>query len=240
MATDKFKKKKVDLASVESFIGSSDDPTELVDISQNGVLFKSSPRGEKIHIGDRGLEFDDDVTLADIKEFAEKLKTVESAIQWMWGDLVIQCGVMAIEDADLKDIAILSGYTVETLYNFAGIARLFPPSDRGILPSFTHYKRFYEHDVDKRRLSSHMEMCAREGWSSRDLEYFLTTGKRPQKKVKPTLADRFSLKTEKQIATIERNFEKSDEQQKEVYAKIALSQMQRWAEAYTKMIGDED
>lgn len=217
------------------------DDIEDSALIQNGnfITPEISPRGEKIRILNTGLEFDDDVTLDDIKAFAEKLKAVDTMIQFMWGDLANQCQIMKMTETEMSDVATLSGYTIGSLYNFAGIARLFSPDMRGKLPSFTHYKYFYEYGVtDKRSLRAQVELCIRENWSSRDLEYYLNTGKHPTNG-KPTLSAQMTKKTDRQIVSLKKKFSKADEDKKRLYAEIAQHQMQRWAEVYAEMTGDD-
>lgn len=241
MAKDKFKKEQeksskptTNLASASSFID-DDEMTDLDFSTPDFAVPTISPRGEKIHISPTGLTFEDDISVGEIKEFAKKLDAIETSLQWMWGDLANQCQVMKLTETDLVDIAEMSKYTVETLYNFAGIARMFKPELRDVLPSFTHYKRLYESEIDGRSLRPTMKLITDGNWSTRDLEYYLATGQHPKEdKGESTLSVKMIQKTDREIFKLKKQFVKADDSAKSEYAEIARLQMERWAEVYSE------
>ncbi|MEM9954876.1 MAG: hypothetical protein AAF846_24935 [Chloroflexota bacterium] len=106
----------------------------LAKVTRHGDVIKVGA----FHISMKGLQIQGDITQEEWWAFFEGVQKIESAIQFIIGDLAAY-GAGEFE-ISYQEIAEKTGYKVETVENYASIARNVPQEVRNAKLSFNHHQ----------------------------------------------------------------------------------------------------
>lgn len=125
--------------------------------------------GARFQISPVGVQFDENVSAEDIKQFLADVHNVESATHWMYGD------ALAFGEhrkwGEIYDWAVeITGKSKQTLENYAWVSRTFPNiSERSEILKYKHYELLAGiEDSVKRYRVMHNAIDGR--WSTRRLK----------------------------------------------------------------------
>jgi hypothetical protein len=106
--------------------------------------------GSKFEVGEWGLTFKDQLTPGDWIEAVWQLQKYDGKIQWYLGDLAVyaESEITGWGESKYADLVNATGYDMQTLSTFAGVARRFPQMwrenvlsrDKVFTVSWSHFK----------------------------------------------------------------------------------------------------
>lgn len=130
----------------------------------------------KFVVTPKGLKIAEDVSQEDWEIFGDVILRFNGTIQWLLGDWLAY-GENHQYGKTYEEVADLTGYKVETLYNFVWVAKRIDISSRNENLSFKHHFLVASFE-DKETQEAWLQTAAESNWSTRTLQTQIA-GKRP-------------------------------------------------------------
>lgn len=112
-----------------------------------------------------GLEVIDDITSDDIEFTGEMLKMVDSSLQWLIGDWLLQAD--KIQYGGIKDFSEKIGFEVDTIYEYKSVAKSVEIWVRTQDLTYGHHKLVRAFDSEKQQ--EWLDKAVKNDWSISDL-----------------------------------------------------------------------